>query len=144
MRRIALVSCVKSKRTSASPARDLYISPLFRGLRRYAEANADEWHILSAKYGLLAPERVVEPYELTLNKMPKPDRDAWAGKVKSQLGAVLPSDAEVLLLAGTRYREELEPYLRERGHTVIVPLRGLSMGRQLSWLNRHSPSGDVG
>ena len=37
MTRVALVCCVKLKRATPSPARDLYISALFRGMREYAE-----------------------------------------------------------------------------------------------------------
>ena len=51
--RVALVSCVKSKQDSPAPAGDLYTSPLFRSFRRYAEANADVWYVLSAEHGLL-------------------------------------------------------------------------------------------
>ena len=39
--RVALVSCVKTKRTSASRAEDLYQSNLFLLMRKYAEENAD-------------------------------------------------------------------------------------------------------
>lgn len=60
--RVALVSCVKTKRDTPHPAKDLYTSPLFKGLRRYAEAHADTWFILSAEFGsqispLEAPDR---------------------------------------------------------------------------------------
>ena len=103
----------------------------------------DDWYILSAKYGLLAPEQIVSPYELTLNRMPKDQREAWAKQVQGQLTSVLPVNAEVVLLAGARYRDELEPFLRERGHSVVVPLRGLSMGRQLAWLKRYSRHEDL-
>jgi hypothetical protein len=144
VQRIALVSCVKSKRALPAPAQDLYISPLFRGLRSYAEKNTDRWYILSAKYGLLSPERVVDPYELTLNRMPKADREAWARQVQEQMVAVLPLGARITLLAGSRYREELEPFLRQRGHSVDIPLFGLSMGRQLAWLNRHAAERGLG
>lgn len=72
--RVALVSCVEAKRTSAAPARDLYTSPLFRALRAYAIEHADTWYILSAEYHLLRPEKIVAPYERTLNAMPKRDR----------------------------------------------------------------------
>ena len=51
--RVALVSCVKSRRPEPAPARDLYTSPLFRAMRRYAESHADAWYILSAKHGLV-------------------------------------------------------------------------------------------
>lgn len=135
--RVALVSCVKRKCGSAAPARDLYTSPLFRGLRRYAEMHADTWYILSAEYGVLHPDEVVEPYERTLNKMPKRDRQAWAEKVQQQLLARLPPDAEVILLAGQRYREDIEPFLRERGCSVSVPLQGLTFGKQLQWLKQN-------
>jgi cytoplasmic iron level regulating protein YaaA (DUF328/UPF0246 family) len=137
MRRIALVSCVKSKQSSPAPAGELYISPLFKGLRAYAKANADEWYILSARYGLLAPQQVVEPYEMTLNNMPKVERQAWGARVRQQLREVLPSHTTMVLLAGARYREEIEPFLREQGHLVEIPLLGLPMGRQQSWLKGH-------
>lgn len=74
--RIALVSRVKSKRAAASPARELYTSQLFRGLRAYAEAHADARHILSAEHGVLRPDDVIAPYERTLTMMPKRDRVA--------------------------------------------------------------------
>src|SRR5512147_3143165 len=128
---IALVGCVKTKRRSASPAGDLYTSPLFRALRHYALAQADAWYILSAEYGLLRPDQVVQPYERTLNRMSKADRVAWGMRVQSQLVDVLPPSAEVIVLAGSRYREDLVPFLERRGFSVMVPLEGLSFGRQL-------------
>lgn len=129
--RVALVSCVKKKRDSAAPARDLYLSQLFRGLRRFAEAHADYWYILSAEHGVLHPDAVVAPYERTLNSMPKRERVAWAERVKRQLLEVLPKDSEVIMLAGLRYREDIEPFLRDRGYPVSVPLEGLKIGEQL-------------
>lgn len=134
--KIALVSCVKTKRTEATRACDLYTSPLFRGLRRYAETHADRWYILSAKHGLLDPLTIVNPYEQTLNRMPKKERIAWADSVKADLTLSTPSDADFILLAGKRYREGIESFLGERG-TVVVPLEGLSFGRQLTWLKQH-------
>lgn len=134
--RIALVSCVKSKGTAASPARELYTSNLFRGLRAYAEAHADAWYILSAEHGVLRPDDVIAPYEKTLTKMPKRDRMAWAGRVQTQLLEVLPPGADVILLAGSRYREGIESFLRQRGFSVSIPMERLGIGKQLQWLNR--------
>jgi hypothetical protein len=67
--RLALVSCVKRKASGPRPAKDLYVSPLFRALRTYAETSSDTWYILSAEHGLLHPETVVAPYERTLMRM---------------------------------------------------------------------------
>lgn len=132
--RIALVSCVKMKRDHATPAGDLYISPLFQGLKRYAQASADAWYILSAEHGLLMPEEVIAPYERTLNKMSVSDRRRWAERVMEKLDSVLMTPSEIVILAGLRYREMLVPELLERGHQLKVPLEGLSMGRQLQRL----------
>jgi hypothetical protein len=132
--RVALVSCVKSKRSSPAPAKDLYTSPLFRLLRRYAEANADSWFILSAEHGLVGPNQILAPYEKTLNKARKDERIEWARKVQSSLEDHLPPGADVIVLAGARYREHLVPFLQSRGHRVTVPLEGLPFGRQLQYL----------
>jgi hypothetical protein len=132
--RIALVSCVKSKQPSPAPAKDLYTSTLFRGMREYAEANADAWYILSAEHGLLGPDQVTAPYERTLNTMEKAAREEWAERVQRQLATVLPAGAEVIMLAGERYREGLVPFLERRGHRITIPLEGLPFGLQLKWL----------
>jgi hypothetical protein len=147
--RIALVSCVKTKRGEPHPAKDLYTSPLFLGLRRYAETHADRWFILSAKHGLLDPDQVIEPYEATLNTMGVRERRQWAENVTSQLMEVLPADAEVIVLAGERYRKDLLPFLRRRGHRVTVPLEGLPFGKQLQYLGtvlspEPTPADDAG
>lgn len=62
---IALVGCGKSKLDHAAPARQLYTGSLFVAASRWA-AECDGWFILSAKFGLLDPETVVEPYEVRL------------------------------------------------------------------------------
>jgi hypothetical protein len=132
--RIALVSCVKSKLATTARADQLYTSPWFRASRRYAERQADEWYILSAEYGLLRPEKRVRPYEKTLNNMGQADRKDWALRVQKQLLASIPANAEVIILAGQRYREHLVPFLLARGNMVSIPMEGLSIGRQLRFL----------
>jgi cytoplasmic iron level regulating protein YaaA (DUF328/UPF0246 family) len=134
--RIALVSCVKSKRKIAAAAKDLYTSQLFRGMRRYAEQCADVWFILSAKHGVLRPDQVIHPYELTLKTMPKRDRLAWADRVQQQLLELLPAGVVVIFLAGQSYRENLIPFLEAHGFPVGVPMAGLQFGQQLRWLNK--------
>lgn len=138
MMHVALVSCVKKKADRASAAEDLYLSPLFRGLRRYAERHANAWYILSAQYGLLRPDKIVSPYERTLNAMSASERVEWAARVQHELVDVLPAGTDITLLAGKRYRERIEPFLRDRGFSVSIPLAGLGIGKQLQWLKRNS------
>lgn len=135
---VALVSCTKKKRSEACPAAELYISPLFKAMRRYAEQHADAWFILSAQHGLLDPGQEVEPYERTLSRMNAAERTEWERAVCQVLQERLPKGAHVLMLAGAGYRDAIVPLLKERGHTVDVPLADLGIGRQLAWLKERS------
>ena len=63
------------KRSQPCPARDLYDdSSLWRGRRAYAERSGAPWCILSAKYGLLAPEVRINPYDLALKHLKRGER----------------------------------------------------------------------
>ena len=68
-RTIYLVSCVSRKRATPHRAKDLYISDWFLKARAYVEDTHSPWFILSAEYGLVPPDKVLAPYERTLNKM---------------------------------------------------------------------------
>lgn len=130
-----LVACVKTKRKSRTPAKDLYVSSLFTKSRAYVESRHGRWRILSAKHGLVDPDRVIGPYELTLNTMGIADRRKWATGVLEKLSKVDPQPRQIVMLAGTRYREHLIPELQRRGIEIIIPMEGLAFGEQLSWLD---------
>lgn len=137
MRRVFLVSCVKTKATTCQPAEDLYQSPWFRKARCYVVnrmSPEDKWYILSAKHHLVDPLQPIEPYNETLKDMPKSARHLWARKVLEQLRQILKSGDTVVLLAGERYREFLEQELCSWGCSVDVPMRGLTISQQLEWL----------
>ena len=137
---LCLVSCVSVKRAVPSPARDLYASPWFRKARACVEAMGCPWYILSAKYGLLDPNTTIDPYNQTLKTIPVSRRRAWASGVIEQLGPRLAGVNSVAFLAGSAYREFLERELRGRGLTIYVPMEGMGIGRQLSWLADQTPS----
>jgi hypothetical protein len=133
---VIIVACAASKRSLPSPARDLYVSTLFREARRYAESHGDSWFILSALHGVMEPERIVSPYERTLNDMTVSQRREWSAGVGTRLLAILEPGSRVTILAGKKYREFVEPFLREHGYDVQVPLVHLGIGRQIQWLQR--------
>jgi len=117
------------------------VSPLFRKASAYAEATCDRWFILSAKHGLLAPDEVVEPYDVKLGRAHRdPERDAppiweWAARVQGQLGIALADAPEphLVLLAGAQYGTVV---MRGCPWPHSEPLEGLGIGERLSWLNR--------
>ena len=136
-KRLHLVSCVAKKSATPSRAGDLYQSPWFRLARRYVEKTGSPWFILSARHGLTHPDQVSAPYDETRNKMAAAARKDWAEKVRRQMQEKLPEADEVVILAGERYRENLEDYLQRRFGSVQVPMRGMRIGEQLSWLKQH-------
>ena len=60
--------------------------------------------------------------------------------VLMQVAEKLPKTERIVMLAGSRYREFVEPRLRGVGIRVDVPMEGLRIGEQLSWLKERSDS----
>ena len=133
--RLFLVSCAKTKGAMPASAMDLYTSNWFRKARACVEKTGCPWRILSAQHGLVHPKEAFRPYEKTLKTMLVEERRAWADRVLAGLGPCLEGVDTVVFFAGQRYREFLEPELRERGLAVCVPMRGLRQGQQLAWLD---------
>jgi hypothetical protein len=132
-KKIVLISCVSKKLSHPARAQDLYVSPLFRLNLEYArKLEPDAIYILSAKHGLLDLNTEIEPYNLTLNDMPTRQVQAWAKQAVEQLKkrADLSKD-HFVLLAGQKYRKFLVPSFA----TFEVPMQGLTIGRQLRFLN---------
>jgi len=134
MKKIVLIACVKTKRKTPSKAIDLYISPLFTKSREYAQLlNPNHIYILSAKYGLISSEEIIEPYELTLNNMSTPEIKDWSNRVLNRLSSVTDLDNDnFTILAGQNYRKYLLPYISHYN----LPLEGLAFGFQLQQLNK--------
>lgn len=135
MSTITLVACVSKKLDRPAPAAELYVSPWFKKARRYAELTSDCWFILSALYGLVEPDRVIEPYEATLSKLNRYARVDWANGVYFHIqNTVKEMEGTVVFLAGYHYRVHLARLLR--GLVVVeTPLAGMGIGQQLAWFN---------
>lgn len=131
-KKIFLISCVSQKRSQRAAAQDLYTSTLFTLNMRYArQLKPDAIFILSAKHGLLAPETMIDPYDVTLNEMSAPKRRQWAERVRDQLTACADLEHDhFIFLAGNNYRKHLLPHIRH----YDVPLVGLRIGEQLGRL----------
>lgn len=110
----------------------MYISPLFKKNLAYAQRlKPSNIFILSAKYGLVGLDDVIEPYDLTLNKMSSNEVRSWAKRVLDQLERKTDlDDDQFIFLAGDKYRKYLIPHIRH----FKVPLEGLPIGKQLQRL----------
>jgi hypothetical protein len=134
MQKIVLISCVSKKLSRDARARELYVSPLFTFGLAYAESlKPDAIYVLSAKYGLVALDQILRPYNETLNTQKDVAIREWATRVLAQLASKADvRNDEFIFLAGERYRRHLIPSLRH----VQIPLQGLGLGKQLQFLKR--------
>lgn len=134
MKRIILISCVSKKRTRKSKAKDLYISALFKKNLQYAwQQKPDQIFILSAKYGLVTLDEEIEPYDLTLKRMPASEVKQWAAKVTHQLAEHTDLQEDLFVfLAGAIYRKYLIPHLAH----VEIPFEHADLFKQLQQLTK--------
>lgn len=136
MTTIGLVGCAAAKLSRPAPARELYTSPLFRKAAAYADQHSDRWYVLSAKYGLVHSDAVIEPYDMKLGHKFGPPIWEWATRVHDQLESELwqlgTPLAGLLVLAGEQYRT----FLRLGNWPRRVPMEGMGIGQQLGYLTR--------
>lgn len=141
-KRIALISCVSKKQDLVDgekvPAKDLYISPLFKKAWAYAEKiiQPDAIFILSAEHHILPPETEVGPYNKTLNTMKAAERKEWAKVVKSQMadaGLDMEHDTFFILAGKTYYQYLLGENGIQNAELVYKDCKGI--GYILNFLN---------
>ncbi len=125
--KVGLVACCGKKLDDAAPASRLYDSQLFKKSVAWLKPRVNTWAILSAKHGLVLPDDVIEPYDMTLNNMRANERASWAFNTGIQLRAKFPA-ATYVVLAGKRYRAALH------GLIYTAPMEGLGIGEQLRFL----------
>jgi hypothetical protein len=135
---LVLVSCVSQKCSEPASARLFYRSEWFLKVRALVEACEANWFILSALYGVVAPNSCIAPYEKTLNTLGIAERRTWSVNVYRQLTPLLTDRKRVVIFAGQRYREFLVPALLSDGYEVDVPMANLRIGEQLAWLAARS------
>jgi hypothetical protein len=139
---IYLVACCAQKQEGEHEAKDLYISPWFKLARKYVEQetrfNISSWYILSAKHGLIPPTKRITRYDTSLLEMGRGAYLEWLRKVQNALYPVAAARCHFAILATGEYREDLVAWLTYQGSTVSVPMQGLGIGEQLSWLKKQT------
>ncbi len=134
--RVALVGCSASKLKHAATARELYTSALFRAAYAYAEKTCDAVLIVSAFHGVVAPKAIIRPYDWSLRRYRKSEREEWGVRTVGQL---LPSFALpplLVILAGRVYADALRH--GAHWHNLPLPERPLAgirgCGPRVRWL----------
>ncbi|WP_432901968.1 DUF6884 domain-containing protein [Micromonospora matsumotoense] len=65
---VVIVPCGSAKRDRPAPAGQMYTGSYHRACRRAADRLGGRLVILSARYGLLTPDTVIEPYDLRMGQ----------------------------------------------------------------------------
>lgn len=126
---LVITGCTKSKlgldSSVAARAEDMYTGRLFKAVRFYAKVKQFPYVIVSAKYGLLHPEDVVEGYENVLRT--NDDVARIKPRVSDRLIEILAEFDKILVIAGKRYRDVLEDvwderfmYVKSRGYADLA------------------------
>lgn len=136
---VLLMACVKTKRNRPAAAKDLYVSPLFRKERTYAEAAGRPWFILSGEHGLVQPDEWLAPYERYLPNTPPSYQRAWALYVAERLQLLMGplADRLVEVHASADYVQAIRGPLEAMGASLVTPLEGLAQGERLQWYDHH-------
>jgi len=140
MKRICIIACANKKNDYETSAEGLYNSPLFKKSKEFAKNHFDTWYIISAKYGLIEPKDVIHPYNQTLKNMNIIEREKWAKLVHTEIIKRVKINDSITLIAGKYYREFLIKHLERSGYKINVLFPNLSIGKQLSILNRINTS----
>lgn len=134
--KIAILSCTKTKKNEPCKAIEMYsLSDYFTSMENYAKEviECDRILILSARYGLLDPESIIEPYERSLYDYTQSELEEWALRVASDLPPL--ENAEVISLCGKRYMKEIKPYIEKEAISYERLFEGVRMNSQIKQMN---------
>lgn len=145
---IVVIPCCGPKLSYPAPARDIYTGTMFRKALALADRCDADLYIFSAKYGLLRPDTVIAPYNLTMEHNSLMRAAHKRGKslpplacpeaviaLKQAANVILQSYSKRVYLMSKVYCSHLVP--------GDQPLLRLKFGEQMQWLGVATPQ-DLG
>jgi hypothetical protein len=138
------VPCGKTKIWSKNwlsgetPAKDAYISTVFKLHRKYAESIGTEWRILSAWYGFLHPDQLIQDYDAKFCNSDLHSENWWRLEGLFQQARRLPRYEQVVLLGGNLYRQIMRRSLSGiyLPTEIVEPFAGQSLLRMVRSLKQ--------
>jgi hypothetical protein len=127
---IAVTPCGSKKKDQADVACRLYTGPYFKKCIGYAfqKVGAQNTYILSAKYGLVRPNEVLEPYDVHMQD----PSSVGVASVRSDARRFSLLNESAIILGGKDYRQ----VALKVWPNAETPLQGKGgMGEQMKWLN---------
>jgi cytoplasmic iron level regulating protein YaaA (DUF328/UPF0246 family) len=131
LNKIVIITCGKSKSLdSKCSAKNAYNGRSFQLKKKYAELSNNPWFILSAKYGFIQPDDIIEPnYDKTIKT--KKEIRTLANLIASQIPNYLEFAIadEIIFLGPESYEESIKKaFSNIRLLNIIHPTHGLKQG----------------
>ncbi len=125
---IVIVGCGKRKRGFRTEAACMYTGPLFIDHMLLARRMpAREILILSAEYGLIGLDTVIDDYDTTIKDLSRVELRSWEGRVATAVEARVEDRRElVVVLAGATYTT----WVARCDRRVTMPLAGMQLGER--------------
>lgn len=133
---LIVIGCGRDKTSIATAARNLYVSDRFQRSLTVAQKLTAPFAILSAKHGVVDPDRILDPYDLDLSHLSDADQRLWANLAIEQL-AKHAEGRSICILATGPYVSRLVEANRARRQPlkIISPWLKLERPDRLAWLN---------
>jgi len=117
---LVITECTKKKAgynaSTKRVAEEMYQGRLFKWVKRYCHAMRFDYVIISAKYGLIFPNEVVEGYEKVLRT--KEDVEIIRPQIEQRLKNIVNDYDKIVVIAGQKYRSALGKLWDDRFMTV--------------------------
>jgi len=130
---IAIIPCTAQKSEVGGPAREVWIGGHFQLTLAYVEYFMDQIYIMSYKYGIIEPERYIEPYDIDMRLEKASERIKWWYMMREHIEELVEREKPdlVALFTGSFERSRIiREFVRNKCNNVIVPWVGLGTGER--------------
>jgi len=130
---IIVVGCTKKKKAHLCPASEMYCeSVLFSKTIAYIKSYyKSEYVILSARYGILKPTVIIEPYDATMKDVLRCTSEY--ARMRKDIARELFNYDKIIAFCGQDYIKMLRVALPDK--CIIEPLKGMGIGQRLQFLS---------
>lgn len=134
MKPVVLISCGKEKRQWSCRASEMYCSERFISAKQFAQQQNYDWYVISAKHGLLHPDAMIEPYDLSILNFTDNEKNLWAEKITNDIFKLHELSTKIMILADNNYSNALAYKLNKKGYSVILPFNEIDYTQQKNFL----------
>lgn len=137
---VAIITCGLKKKKVAAPAQDFYTGTSFRVYCTYVSENFKNWVILSAKYGMVLPSQVLEPYDTYIKDLSAEDKRILMNRFICSLKDTFPKAGKFIFFVSDAYKKAILEVISGYNISVEFPFEGLRFGQKLQFMRTGNSS----